>query len=79
MSTELIGILSVGVALAGLMWAIYAWSEKRSDEAHKAIGENIQGIKTELREDILGVKSDLREDISNVRADLRTWIGGKTN
>ena len=64
MSTELIGFLSVGfaavavgVSLAVFIWRISVHAEKRSDDAHEKIGENISEVKIDLRE----VKKNLGE------------------
>ena len=66
MTTEMIGFLSVviavvgvGVALAVLVLRLHTVSEKRSDDAHEAIGRNIDGVKSNL--------SDLKKDVVELK------------
>ena len=66
MTTEMIGFLSVGIAVVGvgvalavLVLRLHTVSEKRSDDAHEAIGRNIDGLKTNL--------SDLKKDIVELK------------
>ena len=69
MTTEMIGFLSVviavvgvGVALAVLVLRLHTVSEKRSDDAHEAIGRNIDGVKSNL--------SDLKKDVVELKTDV---------
>ena len=52
MSAELIGILSVGVALGGLLIALQARTDKRLDGLEKRLdgfGQELGGLRVELR------------------------------
>ena len=52
MSAELIGILSVGVALGGLLIALQARTDKRLDGFEKRLdgfGQELAGLRVELR------------------------------
>ena len=69
MTTEMIGFLSVGIAVVGvgvalavLVLRLHTVSEKRSDDAHEAIGRNIDGLKTNL--------SDLKKDVVELKKDI---------
>ena len=66
MTTEMIGFLAVGIAVVGvgvalavLVVRLHTVSEKRSDDAHGAIGRNIDGLKTNL--------SDLKKDVGELK------------
>ena len=49
MSAELIGILSVGAALGGLVLALQSRTDKRLDGFEKRFGEGLAGLRGELR------------------------------
>ena len=66
-STELIGIIGVGVSLAVFIWRMLTGIEARSDIAHENIGKNIDEVKSELR--------SLSEKVSQNSRDVG-WIKG---
>ena len=63
-------IIACDVGLAGLMIALYNWQNTRNDEAHKHIGENIDGVKADIKE--------VRSDIKEVNIFLRNHFAEKT-
>ena len=70
MSAELIGVLAVGAALAGVMLAglrgVYA--------NLRDLRAEIERGRTELRAEIEGVRTDLHAEIERGRTDLRAEI-----
>lgn len=85
MTPELVGVLSVGAALAGLNVAIAAWlradirslrAETRA-ETHNLRTElraEIHDLRTEVRADIHALRSELRADIHALRTEVRADI-----
>ena len=89
MTTEMIGFLSVviavvgvGVVLAVLVLRLHTVSEKRSDDAHEAIGRNIDGVKSnlsDLKKDVVELKTDvveIKKDVVGLKKDV---VGLKTD
>ena len=77
MSAELIGVLAVGAALAGVMLAglrgVYANLHDLRVEIERVRTET-ERVRTELRAEIEGVRTDLHAETERVRTDLRAEI-----
>ena len=52
MSAELIGILAVGVALAGLLIGLFAWLRSDMAKSEERMRQNIRQVEERLRDDI---------------------------
>ena len=73
MTAEAWTIIGVGVVLLGVILSMRAGNRK----AHEKIGENIKGVKTELRADIKGVEGKVDEINIFLRdsATKAAWLG----
>ena len=56
MTADVWAITGVGVVLLGVILATWMASGADNRAAHKVIGENIKGVKTDLKADIKGVE-----------------------
>ena len=81
MSAELIGVLAVGAALAGVMLAglrgVYANLRDLRAEIERGRTElraEIEGVRTDLHAEIERGRTDLRAEIEGLRTDLRAEI-----
>ena len=67
MSAELIGILSVGVALGGLALALQLRTDKRLDGFEARMG----AFEERLVEELAGLRCEVREELSGLRGEVR--------
>lgn len=71
MSSELIGIISVGVALIGLGWRVTTSMRKENKEAHDAIGDNITSVETRLNDRVGRMENRIDSRIGRLETTLR--------
>ncbi|MXW56785.1 MAG: DUF1640 domain-containing protein, partial [Gemmatimonadales bacterium] len=72
MGAELIGILSVGAALAALILGV---SHRHRDDMKGMRGE-IHGLRDEVRGEIHGLRDEVRGEIHGLRDEVRGEIHG---
>ena len=70
MTAEAWTIIGVGAVLLGVILATWYASRTDNREAHRKIGENIEGVKTDLGKNIEGVKTDLGKNIDRVEGNV---------
>ena len=68
MTPELIGILAVGVTLAGLMIAIWRDARTHTNQGLAQVRAEIRDVRTEVRD----LRTEVRADFAQVRADFRS-------
>ena len=69
-------VWSIIAAILGVLVPLLIYFNKVNRDAHRVIGENIKGVKTELKADIKGVKTELEADIKGVKTELEADIKG---
>ena len=74
MTAEVWAILSVGVVLLGVILATWMASRADNRAAHREIGENITGVKKDLREDVRESEKRVNENINKVHGDVRLLL-----
>ena len=52
-------VFAILIPLGGLMFMFYRWQNKLNDDAHRKLGENITGVKTDLKADINRVEGNV--------------------
>ena len=70
MTAEAWTIIGVGAVLLSVILATWYASRTDNREAHRKIGENIEGVKTDLGKNIEGVKTDLGKNIDRVEGNV---------
>ncbi len=63
-------VWSIIAAILGVLVPLLIYFNKVNRDAHRVIGENIKGVKTELEADIKGVKTELEADIKGVEGKV---------
>ena len=63
-------VWSIIAAILGVLVPLLIYFNKVNRDAHKVIGENIKGVKTELKADIEGVNTELEADIKGVEGKV---------
>ena len=69
-------VWSIIAAILGVLVPLLIYFNKVNRDAHRVIGENIKGVKTELKADIKEVKTELKADIKGVNTKLEADIKG---
>ena len=63
-------VWSIIAAILGVLVPLLIYFNKVNRDAHRVIGENIKGVKTELEADIKGVNAELKADIKGVEGKV---------
>ena len=63
-------VWSIIAAILGVLVPLLIYFNKVNRDAHRVIGENIKGVKTELEADIKGVNTELKADIKGVEGKV---------
>ena len=74
MTPELIGILSVGVALGGLNLGVAAWLRADIRALRTEVQTDMRDLRTELRADMQDLRADVRADMQDLRTEVRADI-----
>ena len=74
MTAEAWTIIAVGAVLLGVI--LTTWMASRADNraAHREIGENITGVKKDLREDVRESEKRVNDNINKVHGDVRLLL-----
>ena len=73
MTPELIGILAVGVTLAGLMIAIWRDARAHTNQGLAELRTEVRDLRTDVRADFAQVRADFQSHREEVRADLQIF------
>ena len=63
-------VWSIIAAILGVLVPLLIYFNKVNRDAHRVIGENIKGVKTELEADIKGDNTELKADIKGVEGKV---------
>ena len=68
MTPELVGILAVGMTLAGLMIAIWRDARAHTNQGLAELRTEVRGVRTEVRD----LRTETRTDFAQIRADFQS-------
>ena len=73
MTPELIGILAVGVTLAGLMIAIWRDARSHTNQGLAELRTEVRDLRTDVRADFAQIRADFQSHREEVRADMQIF------
>ena len=71
MTADVWAIMGVGAVLLGVILSTWMASRADNRKAHEKIGENIKGVKTELKADIKRVEGKVDDGFKDLNSDIK--------